>query len=150
MCENLIKPVENGQFEGASTSAQRLNLKKKKSLPWPVARSQKKRGLSFSGPRISKKRGRRLAGLQISKKRSRRLAGPRISKKKKSPPGQAPDLKKKEVAALGRPAGAEFPATSFLFDEKRYRYLFSLRPAGPGRELRLLFLDPVPGQVAIF
>ena len=54
----------------------------------------------------------------LKKKRGRLLAGPRISKKK-------------EVAALGRLAGAGFPATSFLFDEKRYRYIFSLRAQGP-------------------
>ena len=108
--------------------------RKKKSLPWPVAQSQtKKKSQLFRASDLKKKRSPPGRAPDLKKKRSRRLAGPRISKKKKSPPGQAPDLKKKkEVAALGRPAGAEFPATSFLFDEKRYRYLFSLRPAGPG------------------
>ena len=81
MYDYLIKPVGNGQFEGASTSAQRLNLKTKKEVAAMASgpSSEKKRGRSFSGPRISKKRGRRLAGASdLEKKGSRRLARPRI------------------------------------------------------------------------
>ena len=90
MYENLIKPVENGQFEGASTSSQWLNLKKKEVAAMARGPISKKRSRSFSGPRISKKRGRR-------------LARPQISKKKKSPPGGASDLKKKRSRRLARP-----------------------------------------------
>ena len=56
---HVRKPVENGQFEGASISAQWLNLKKKKSLPWPVAQSQKKKKSQLSrASDLKKKRGR--------------------------------------------------------------------------------------------
>ena len=70
MYENLIKPVENGQFEGASTSAQWLNLKKKRSR------------CHGQWPNLKKKEVAAFPGLGSQKKRDRHLAGPWISKKK--------------------------------------------------------------------
>ena len=48
---------------------------------------------------------------------------PASPKKKEVAAWPGPGSQKKEVAALGRPAGAEFAATSFLFDEKRVIHL---------------------------
>ena len=118
-----------------------MRAQKKRSPPFRASDLKKKRSQPSQGPDLKKKRSPPGRAPDLKKKRS----PPRISKKKRSQPDQGPDLKKKrsqpgraldlkkkEVAALGQPAGAEFAATSFLFDEKRYRYLFSLRPAGPG------------------
>ena len=76
MYDNLIKPAENGQFEGASTSAQWLNLKKKRSR------------CQGQWPNLKNKKSQLFRASDLKKKAIAAWPGSR-SKKKKSPPGGA-------------------------------------------------------------
>ena len=114
MYENLIKPVENGQFEGASTSAQWLNLKKKEVAAMA------------SGPISKKKKSQLFRASDLKKKEVAAWPGPRSKKTKKSPPGGASDLKKrsrrlarprisKKRSRRPRPAGRCWISGDFFF-----------------------------------
>ena len=72
MYENLIKPVENGQFEEASTSAQWLNLKKKEVAAMASGPNSKKDVEAFPGLRSTKKMPPPVQAPDLKKKRSRR------------------------------------------------------------------------------
>ena len=68
MHESHIKPVENGQFEGASTSAQWLNLKKKEVAAMASGPISKKEVAAFPGLGSQKKEVAAWPGSRSQKK----------------------------------------------------------------------------------